>query len=109
MNILVTGAKGMVGTTLVNNLKNIKENKNKTRPTIQSAEIYEYDIDSTMEHLDKYCTKAGFVFNHYAYFFYSGYVAGTLLLCTCYLQGDIGGNCGVAGTVQAAACNAYDA
>ena len=32
MNILVTGAKGMVGTALVNNLKNIKENKNRTRP-----------------------------------------------------------------------------
>ena len=26
MNILVTGAKGMVGTALVANLKNIKEN-----------------------------------------------------------------------------------
>lgn len=28
MNILVTGAKGMVGTALVANLKNIKEKKN---------------------------------------------------------------------------------
>ena len=27
MNILVTGAKGMVGTALVNNLYNIKDNK----------------------------------------------------------------------------------
>lgn len=27
MNILVTGAKGMVGTALVNNLKNIRDNK----------------------------------------------------------------------------------
>ena len=26
MNILVTGAKGMVGTALVNNLKNIRDN-----------------------------------------------------------------------------------
>ena len=32
MNILVTGAKGMGGTALVANLKNIKENKNRTRP-----------------------------------------------------------------------------
>lgn len=30
MNILVTGAKGMVGTALVNNLKNIRDGK--TRP-----------------------------------------------------------------------------
>ena len=35
MNILVTGAKGMVGTALVNNLKNIRDGKNKTRPNIQ--------------------------------------------------------------------------
>ena len=28
MNILVTGAKGMVGTALVNNLKNIRDGKN---------------------------------------------------------------------------------
>ena len=33
MNILVTGAKGMVGTALVSNLKNVKENKNSDRLT----------------------------------------------------------------------------
>ena len=37
MNILVTGAKGMVGTALVNNLKNIRDNKNRTRPGIHMA------------------------------------------------------------------------
>lgn len=63
MNILVTGAKGMVGTALVNNLKNIRDGKNKTRPSIQIDEIYEYDIDSTEEQLNEYCKKAGFVFN----------------------------------------------
>lgn len=63
MNILVTGAKGMVGTALVNNLKNIRDNKNKTRPNLQINEIYEYDLDSTMEQLDEYCSKANFVFN----------------------------------------------
>ena len=34
MNILVTGAKGMVGTALCNNLKNIRNGKNKTRPAL---------------------------------------------------------------------------
>lgn len=63
MNILVTGAKGMVGTALVANLKNIKENKNRTRPGIQIGDIYEYDIDSTLEELDVYCHSADFVFN----------------------------------------------
>ncbi len=63
MNILVTGAKGMVGAALVNNLKNIRDNKNKTRPNIVIGEIYEYDIDSSSEQLDEYCGKADFVFN----------------------------------------------
>ncbi len=63
MNILVTGAKGMVGTALVANLKNIKENKNRTRPAIQIGDIYEYDMDSTPEELDSYCQSADFVFN----------------------------------------------
>lgn len=63
MNILVTGAKGMVGTALVANLKNIKENKNRTRPNLKIDEIYEYDLDSTIEELDTYCQKANFVFN----------------------------------------------
>lgn len=63
MNILVTGAKGMVGTALVSNLKNIKENKNRTRPNIHIDEIYEYDIDSPQEELNAYCKNADFVFN----------------------------------------------
>lgn len=63
MNILVTGAKGMVGTALVNNLKNIRDNKNRTRPGLQIEEIYEYDLNSTKKELDEYCRKADFVFN----------------------------------------------
>ncbi len=63
MNILVTGAKGMVGTALVNNLYNIKDNKNRTRPNIHIDEIYCYDMDSTMEELELYCQRADFVFN----------------------------------------------
>lgn len=63
MNILVTGAKGMVGTALVNNLKNIRDNKNRTRPAIHINEIYEYDIQSTEEELDIYCQKADFIFH----------------------------------------------
>ena len=63
MNILVTGAKGMVGTALVNNLKNIRDNKNRTRPAIHIDEIYEYDIQSTEEELDSYCQKSDFGFH----------------------------------------------
>ncbi len=49
MNILVTGAKGMVGTALCNNLKNIRDGKNKTRPALNIEEIYEYDLNSTQK------------------------------------------------------------
>jgi UDP-2-acetamido-2,6-beta-L-arabino-hexul-4-ose reductase len=63
MKILVTGAKGMVGTALCNNLKNIRDGKNRTRPNIQIDEIYEYDMDSTQEELKEYCQKCDFVFN----------------------------------------------
>ncbi|MCR5837885.1 MAG: NAD-dependent epimerase/dehydratase family protein [Lachnospiraceae bacterium] len=63
MNILVTGAKGMVGTALVNNLKNIRDYKNRTRPNIVIDEVFEYDLDSTEEELEKYCREAEFVFN----------------------------------------------
>lgn len=63
MNILVTGAKGMVGTALCNNLKTIRDGKNRTRPGIRIEEIYEYDIDSSREQLDEYCAQADFVFN----------------------------------------------
>lgn len=63
MNILVTGAKGMVGTALVANLKNIRDGKNRTRPNIQIDEIYEYDLNSTPGELELYCLNADFVFN----------------------------------------------
>lgn len=63
MNILITGAKGFVGKNLAANLKNIKENKNRTRPGIQIGEIYEYDMDTDPALLDAYCANADFVFH----------------------------------------------
>ena len=63
MNILVTGAKGFVGRNLCENLKNIRDGKNRTRPNLNIGEVYEYDIDGTEEQLDGYCARADFVFN----------------------------------------------
>lgn len=63
MNILVTGAKGFVGKNLVENLKAIRDHKNRTRPELQIEEIYEYDKHSTKEELDEYTQKANFVFH----------------------------------------------
>lgn len=63
MNILVTGSAGFVGRNLVENLKNIKDGKNRIRPNIIIEEIYEYDRNSTPDELDQFCSKADFVFN----------------------------------------------
>lgn len=63
MNILVTGAKGFVGRNLCENLKNIRDGKNRTRPGLRIEEVFEYDLESTPEELDAYCAKADFVFN----------------------------------------------
>ena len=52
----------MVGTALINNLKNIRDGKNKTRPNIHIEEIYEYDLGDESK-LDGYCAKCDFVFN----------------------------------------------
>lgn len=63
MNVLVTGARGMVGTALVNNLKNIRDNKNRTRPRLRIDNVFAYDLDSTPEQLSEYCQRADFVFH----------------------------------------------
>lgn len=62
MNILVTGAKGFVGRNLCENLKNIRDGKDRTR-LFSVENVFEYDIDSSTEQLDEYCSKADFVFN----------------------------------------------
>ena len=62
MNILVTGAKGFVGRNLVENLKTIRDGKNRTR-SITIDNIYEYDLDTDHNMLDEFCQKADFAFN----------------------------------------------
>lgn len=62
MKILVTGAKGFVGRNLCAQLNNIKEGKARNYP-VGIEDVFEYDIDSTPEELDRYCSEADFVFN----------------------------------------------
>lgn len=63
MKILVTGSKGFVGRNLVENLKNIKDGKNRTRPNLKIDEIYEFDKDVDINILDEFCKDCDFVFN----------------------------------------------
>ena len=62
MKVLITGAKGMVGTALSNNLKALRDGKNRTRPSLKIDEVLEYDIGDE-EELEEYCEKCDFVFN----------------------------------------------
>ena len=63
MNILITGAKGFVGKNLCAALKNLRDNKDRTRLSLKIDHIYEYDLDTPKEKLDEYCEKADFVFH----------------------------------------------
>lgn len=63
MRILVTGAKGFVGKNLCAALKNIQDKKDRTRPGLLVEEVFEYDIDTDLSLLDKYCERADFVFH----------------------------------------------
>ena len=61
MNILVTGAAGALGRNLVENLKAIRDGKNRTRPNLKIDAIYEYTRGSSPEDLDRFCTDADFI------------------------------------------------
>ena len=63
MNILITGAKGFVGRNLTENLKSIRDGKNRTYPDLSVDEVFEYDIDTDPRLLGEFCSKADFVFN----------------------------------------------
>ena len=63
MKILVTGAKGFVGRNLCAELKNIRDGKARCYGDLAVEEVFEYDIDSTAEELDKWCAECDFVFN----------------------------------------------
>ena len=62
MHILITGAKGFVGKNLVENLKSIKDGKNRTRNIVIDS-IMEYDRDNTKEELAQFCETADFIFH----------------------------------------------
>ena len=63
MKILITGAAGFLGRNLAENLKCIRDGKNRTRPALRVEEIYEYTRASLPEELELWCEEADFVFH----------------------------------------------
>jgi UDP-2-acetamido-2,6-beta-L-arabino-hexul-4-ose reductase len=63
MRILVTGSNGFIGRNLVWNLREIRDGKNQTRPSLNITEIYGYDLESTEDELENACSRADFVFD----------------------------------------------
>ena len=63
MKILVTGAKGFVGKNLCAQLKNIRDGKARFYGDVTVSEVFEYDLDSSAEDLDRWCSCCDFVFN----------------------------------------------
>ena len=61
MNVLVTGAAGALGRNLVENLKAIRDGKNRTRPMLSIDQIFEYGRSNTQEELERFCAEADFV------------------------------------------------
>jgi len=63
MKILVTGACGFVGRNLVAQLNNIREGKARNYGNLVIDEVFEYDVNSSITDLERYCAEADFVFN----------------------------------------------
>lgn len=61
MKILITGAAGALGRNLVENLKTIRDGKNRTRPNLKIDAIYEYARNNTEEDLERFCSDCDFI------------------------------------------------
>lgn len=63
MNVLITGAYGFVGKNLSEALKNIRDGKDRTHPSLKLGELYLYDVDTPRDVLEEGCKNADIVFN----------------------------------------------
>ena len=63
MNILITGASGMVGRALKRNLEAVRDGKNRTRPGLVIDRIDTFTRENSREELAEACARADFVFH----------------------------------------------
>ena len=61
MKILVTGAKGFIGRNHISTLCNIRDGKDKSYNLSGVPEVFECDVDTELEQLDKFCAECDFV------------------------------------------------
>ena len=65
MRILVTGSNGFIGRNLVWNLREIRDGKNQTRPSLNITQISGINVDDTEDKWKELCAQCDFVF-HFA-------------------------------------------
>lgn len=63
MNVLVTGSNGMIASAFINNLKNIRDGKNSSRPGLVIDEIYECNRNTSEKILSEFVKKSDIIFN----------------------------------------------
>lgn len=63
IKVLVTGANGFIGKNLIETFKNISNGNDASFGDFKKIIVYEYDLDTPEELLDKYCAECNFVFN----------------------------------------------
>ena len=63
MRILVTGSNGFIGRNLVWNLREIRDGKNQTRPSLNITEINGVSSETPVEKWEEYCSNCDFVFH----------------------------------------------
>ena len=63
MRILVTGSNGFIGRNLVWNLREIRDGKNQTRPSLNITEINGVSSETPVEKWEEYCRNCDFVFH----------------------------------------------
>ena len=114
MKILVTGANGFVGKNVVETLKTIRDGKCKIYKLNNDLEIFEYDVNNSLDELDAYTKQCDFVIHlagvnrpKNANEFYEGNTGFTETLCKMLEKHGNKASILVSSSIQASRDNDY--